>query len=93
MSTDGTDFQAELQDLIARGMTFTDAIRAFGEPLATSDYGQAARDRLQDDGEIEFDDPLVVSRGAPDGAYVMCWAWTPNEWLQQELNVVPAAAA
>jgi hypothetical protein len=84
MSTEGTDFQAELQDLIARGMTFTDAICAFGEPLESSDYGRAAKAHLQEDGALEFDELLVVSRGADDGAYVLCWAWTPNEWLQPE---------
>lgn len=62
----------------------SDALAFFGEARDTSDYVSAARARLQVDGELEFDDPLVVSRGDDDGAYVMGWVWVPAELLRGE---------
>jgi len=76
------ELRAELERLKREhAFDLTDALAFFGEERDTSDYGSAARAHLQVDGELEFDDPLVVSRGDDDGAYVMGWVWVPNELL------------
>lgn len=34
-----------------------------------------AREQHERDGEIEFDDPVIVSEGEDNGAYVQAWIW------------------
>jgi len=42
-------------------------------------YRAKAGRTLHRDGELEFDDGAVVSRGADNGAYVQCWAWVEDD--------------
>lgn len=46
-------------------------------------YLQYARERLHDDGDLEFDDDAVVSLGADDGAYVMAWVWVSDDDMRE----------
>lgn len=68
----------QLRALKEHGLTFTDCVTVFGETTETSPYVAAAK-LCQIDGELEFDDPTVVSEGDDAGAYVMAWYWIPNE--------------
>ena len=38
-------------------------------------YLEAAKEKFQKDGELEFDDDAAVSVSSDGGAYVMCWVW------------------
>lgn len=42
-------------------------------------YRSAIDDKLGRDGEIEFDDDAVVSKGDDAGAYVQGWLWISDE--------------
>lgn len=42
-------------------------------------YLDYAKENLQQDGDIEFDDDAAVSAGCDEGAYVMCWKWVSDE--------------
>jgi hypothetical protein len=48
-----------------------------------SPYRKYAQDRLQVDGDLEFDDDAAVSLGADDGAYVMGWKWVSDEDVRE----------
>jgi hypothetical protein len=39
------------------------------------DYVREAKEQFEREGEIEFDDSPVVSRGEDPGAYVQAWVW------------------
>jgi hypothetical protein len=49
-----------------------------------SPYRKYAKDRLQVDGDLEFDDDAAVSLGADNGAYIMCWKWIDDDVLRAE---------
>lgn len=66
----------QLATLVKAGLTLGECIAAFADP-EDDPYVVAAHD-MQRDGELEIDNPTVVSRGAPDGAYVMAWVWVSN---------------
>jgi hypothetical protein len=38
-------------------------------------YFGAAKSIYESEGDLEFDDDAVVSKGEDEGAYVMCWKW------------------
>lgn len=48
-------------------------------PPNAEGWVQAARDRHQDDGEVEVDDLAVISLSEDGGAYVMAWVWVDDE--------------
>lgn len=47
-----------------------------------SAYVEAAKNLHADEGEVEIDDNAIVSKGDPDGAYVMAWVWVNDEGLK-----------
>lgn len=63
----------------ALGVTFGDCTRVFGESAEQSPHVRYARMHLTREGEVEVDDPAVVSRGDDPGAYVMAWLWVNAE--------------
>lgn len=70
--------KAQLEGLVREhGMRFSDAVEFFaGRQSALSQrYADYARENLQDDGNIEFDDAAIVSVSADRGAYVLAWKW------------------
>ncbi len=62
---------------IAKGATFGDFSRHVTREQSDLEaaYANYARDELQSDGELEFDDGCVVSVSEDGGAYVQGWAW------------------
>ena len=69
---------AALKDLQSKGLTFSDAVNVFGEDRDSNAYARKAADLHGRDGELEFDDTVVVSE-SDDGAYVMCWQWVDKD--------------
>ncbi|HZO99877.1 MAG TPA: hypothetical protein VFD30_06270 [Terriglobia bacterium] len=58
------------------GLTFGDCVEFFGEQDSRERrIAKLARKRLTDPGELEIDEPTVLSEGDDNGAYVMAWAW------------------
>lgn len=57
-------------------LTFSDIAAWEGKQHAETEKALIADARTYHrDGELEFDDNPVVSRGDDPGAYVMCWRW------------------
>lgn len=71
------DINALCEGLNHPGLDFSAIVPMFAELAQHSPYVAAARDMAKD-GEIEVDDPAVVSKGDDDGAYVMSWMWVSN---------------
>lgn len=67
------DIKQALADLRNQGLSFSDCVAEFGVDRDENPYARAAHENHTSDGDLEFDDPIVVSEGDPDGAYVMCW--------------------
>jgi hypothetical protein len=59
------------------GLDFSAIVPMFAIRAQHDPYVKAAREK-QEEGEIEVDDPAIVSRGDDDGAYVMGWMWVSN---------------
>ena len=78
-TTQTPTLQDQLLDLKDKGLTFTDCVNAFGVDRDEDPHAQAAAEIYGCDGELEFDDTLVVSNGDDPGAYVMCWRWVTDE--------------
>lgn len=53
-----------------------DCIRVFATPN-THPLVEAAREKHRD-GEVEFDDHVVLSEGEDSGAYALAWVWVEN---------------
>jgi hypothetical protein len=85
MSTETRDrmIQEHLQNLIqSEGLTFADCIQAFGVPRDANPFAREADERFGEEGELEFDDVLVVSETDDrDGAYVMAWRFVRGSEL------------
>lgn len=78
--TPDSELEAQLRDLIARGLRFSQVLPAFAErntPEAKAVIAKA-RDTIEREGELEIDDSTIISEGADDGAYVLCWVWVPE---------------
>lgn len=85
----------------ANGFTFGDAVRWFSAKQGEVErkYATTARERYNDEGNMEVDDNAVVSIGADRGAYVMAWKWVDadeagvtmleQEQAQVDSNVEP----
>lgn len=41
-------------------------------------FRSAARKKFGVEGDLEFDDDAVISKGDASGAYVMAWKWVEN---------------
>ncbi len=83
------DLGAELRELIAAGLGFSTAVRAFADDQAAKEPGLAPYWQKADDesyvreGEVEIDSQGTdgagfVSKGDDDGAYVLGWVWVAN---------------
>lgn len=70
------EIEAELQKLIKSGLTFAQCVNALG--AEEGPFINAARELKQREGEVEFDDHVVIS-DSDEGAYVMAWVWVSNE--------------
>jgi hypothetical protein len=69
-----TDKRAALSAI--KGLTFADCVRFFaGRSDRERHIVRLARERMMQDGELELDEPGIVSEGADNGAYVMAWVW------------------
>lgn len=60
------------------GVDFAVMPGIFGVSRETDPFAKAAFDNYHRDGEIEVDDPAVLSQ-SDEGAYVMAWVWVSNE--------------
>lgn len=67
----------ELNELKKRGLKFSDCVEAFGVDHSNA-YAKAAAEQCTVDGEVEVDDPTVLSQ-SENGSYVMAWVWVSNE--------------
>ena len=71
------DWQAELQEMKERGLTFAQCVLAFGPETPDEQAFAAAAERLHDDGDnVCVDNECVVS-GHLNGAWVSAWVWVP----------------
>lgn len=80
-STSSPPSLAEKHALITRlmqehNLTFADIAgwQGLNDAKEEADLLENAR-TYHRDGDLEFDDNPVVSRGDDNGAYVMCWKW------------------
>jgi hypothetical protein len=69
-----------LMGLARCGLTFSDCVHFFAheQDKALLDLAEQARHDFEQEGELEFDDTPIVSKGDdPEvkGAYVMAWVW------------------
>lgn len=76
--TEPFDPIAALKALQERGVTFTHAVKVFGEAVDENPHARYALEHLYREGELEFDDTVVVSDSGDAGAYVMCWRWVDD---------------
>jgi hypothetical protein len=76
------ELMRKLLELKEAGLMFGDAMRVFGVERDSSPYGRAAFKHYRDEGELEFDDNLVVSEGGDPGAYVLAWRWVSDDLLE-----------
>lgn len=76
--------ESDLEDIKPGTALHRRALEAFEEIEQGNPYREYARDRLDKDGELEFDEDAVVSLGADEGAYVMAWKWVDDESLIAE---------
>ncbi len=69
-----------LQALIDQGLTFSDCMATFtaNQSEAEKAYIAAAREFHEREGDLEFDDHVMVSMGNDDGAYVLAWKWVED---------------
>jgi hypothetical protein len=74
---DGKQIDQLCESLNQHGLDFSAIVPLFAELAQHSPYVAAAQ-RMAKEGEIEVDDPAVVSKGDDDGAYVMAWMWVSN---------------
>lgn len=74
--------QAELRALIARGLTFSDAMAIFAEGRTAEElaYVAEAQENRASEGECEIDDCAQVS-ASEEGAYVHAWVWVSRDSL------------
>lgn len=69
----------DLKDIKPDSRLYRRVIDLLEESEQGTPYLEYARDRLDKDGEIEFDEDAAVSLSADDGAYVMAWVWVSDE--------------
>jgi hypothetical protein len=74
----------DLKDINPESELYKRAKSDLDEFPAGAAYREYARERLQDDGELEFDYDAVVSLSGEPGAYVMAWVWIDEEELREE---------
>lgn len=71
--------KAQLEGLCREhGFKFADAVEFFADKQQHPQvrrYADYARENLQDEGTLEFDDATIVSVSTDRGAYVMAWKW------------------
>lgn len=73
-----------LKAALAAGVTFADFVKAYAQKESPSAREkrliQYARDRIEREGEIEFDDYTICSGNGPDagGDYVLAWVWVDD---------------
>ena len=62
--------------MAVKGLTFADCVEFFGERNDRERrIAELARERLTQEGELEIDEPTVLSEGDDNGTYIMAWAW------------------
>jgi hypothetical protein len=71
----------DLKDINPESELYRRARSAITEIAAGAAYLEYARERLQKDGELEFDDDAAVST-TDAGAYVMAWVWVDRDDLR-----------
>lgn len=82
-SSENRDVPAEtrtavLQFLKDHGLGFSEVMAVMGENEEDNAYIAAARSKARA-GEIEVDNPSIVSQGEDAGAYVLAWMWVEKE--------------
>lgn len=70
---------AALETLKAQGLCFSEIVPLYGESADDNRYVAYARENLTREGEIEVDDPAVVSDGDDKGCYILAWVWVSDE--------------
>jgi hypothetical protein len=70
------DKEGALRLAVEAGLAFADCVAAFGVPKDEDPHARAVVER---EGELEVDDITVISHSWDGGAYVMAWAWVPDE--------------
>lgn len=89
--TDGrvglTSFVAEVERMHASQVE--DANGDLYDPFNITDaqFVEVANLRYGNDGDLEFDDGALVSRGDDDGAYVHCWKWVYDSEVRVKLKL------
>jgi hypothetical protein len=85
---DGKQIDQLCESLNQHGLDFSAIVPMFAELAQHSPYVAAAQ-RMAKDGEIEVDNPAVVSKGDDDGAYVMAWMWVSNRQAGFDIEYEP----
>jgi hypothetical protein len=85
---EGDDISELCDSLNHHGLDFSAIVPMFAELAQHSPYVAAAQ-RMAKDGEIEVDNPAVVSKGDDDGAYVMAWMWVSNRQAGFDIEYEP----
>ena len=78
MAQPAADGRAQLEAMVAEGMSFAECKSVFESRLSPVEraYGEYAAARLHHDGELESDTLSIVSSGdLSSGAYVLMWKW------------------
>ena len=47
--------------------------------ITNDQYIQAAKNKHEHEGEVEIDEPTVISRSSDGGAYVQAWVWVDDD--------------
>lgn len=85
MSTEERDVEALLREAVQAGATIGDFVRMLEAEQSGIERALASAARELDivrDGELEVDDPTVVSLSSDGGAYVLGWVWVGVEDLR-----------
>ncbi len=75
--------EEDLKDIKPDSPLYKRVVETFEEIEQGRPYVEYALDHLHKDGDLEIDDDAVVSLGADDGAYIMCWKWIDNDSMRE----------
>lgn len=73
----------DLKDIKPDSALYKRAVEELAEFEAGVPYREYASDHIDKDGDLEIDEDAVVSIGADDGAYIMCWKWIDHDAMRE----------
>lgn len=80
INQDALEKKSVIEALKSNGFEFSDFVSVYGERSDSNPYVKAAQDMVSTrEGDLEVDEPAVVSAGEDFGAYVLAWLWVSND--------------